>query len=331
MSFADGFSSLFPFINALFCGVLVGALLSWVELFLLAGDNRFMRFYKILALRTLIYSFGIPTILFSVFITSRAVDQQKSVIAIFYSEEFQKFLSSDDFLNAIVYVFVAAFIVSFTLQIARKMGQRVFTSFVLGKYYHPKKVDRLFLFVRLSNSEEIIDKNGRLKFHQLIKELTYLLADPVLLYQGVIHHYVDDDVVIYWNLKAGLKNANVIRFFKEFKSLIRERRDDLYEHYGVLPKFHAAAHLGEVVQGEIGELKSEIAFYGDVMNTTSRILSECVKSDQEILVSEEVQSKIELPQIWKWISHGTVHLEGKLKATEIYTVKAGNLPQGIPV
>jgi len=40
------------------------------------------------------------------------------------------------------------------------------------------------------------------------------------------------------------------------------------EKYDILPSFKAGMHLGEATVGEIGVIKKDIVFSGDVLNTT---------------------------------------------------------------
>ena len=46
-------------------------------------------------------------------------------------------------------------------------------------------------------------------------------------------------------------------------------------NFGLLPEFKAGFHLGKVTTGEIGVIKKEIIFTGDVLNTTARIQGLC--------------------------------------------------------
>jgi adenylate cyclase len=41
-----------------------------------------------------------------------------------------------------------------------------------------------------------------------------------------------------------------------------------------VPEFKGALHGGNVVVSEVGKYKSEIAYHGDVLNTTSRMLGQ---------------------------------------------------------
>ena len=64
--------------------------------------------------------------------------------------------------------------------------------------------------------------------------------------------------------------------------------------YLVIPGFKAGMHVGMATVGEIGILKKEIAFSGDVLNTTSRIQNECNKYNTDLLISEELLNMLEI-------------------------------------
>ena len=74
--------------------------------------------------------------------------------------------------------------------------------------------------------------------------------------------------------------------------------------------------------GEIGQIKREIAFSGDVLNTTSRIQAKCNDLGVDILASEEF-SKINyaLPTGIKVEALGPKELKGKAEAMELVTFR----------
>jgi adenylate cyclase len=64
--------------------------------------------------------------------------------------------------------------------------------------------------------------------------------------------------------------------------------------YGVIPEFKAGIHFGSVIRAQIGDLKKEIIFNGDVLNTTARIQSMCNELGKKLLVSEELFNHLEI-------------------------------------
>jgi adenylate cyclase len=85
-----------------------------------------------------------------------------------------------------------------------------------------------------------------------------------------------------------------------------------------------------VIVTEIGQIKKDIAYHGDVLNTTDRIQSQCNVYGKNLLISEK------LTHYWaageRQQSHfifqpiGTVGLKGKELPVTIYSVETS--PEG---
>lgn len=92
-------------------------------------------------------------------------------------------------------------------------------------------------------------------------------------------------------------------------------------NYGVGPVFKAGLHYGHVMAGEIGVVKREIAFSGDVLNTTARIQDKCNELGEDILASKLLIDKLNLrndgfrPQ-----EIGDMELRGKKEPVTLFTV-----------
>ena len=319
--FSDGFTSLFPYTNGIVSGLLIAMFIAWVELELLSGKKRFLRFYSILLIRTALYGLAIPIIIFLILVISRMIRYDLSFNGVLSSSEFQNYVYNQDFNVAIAYSIILSLIASFIYQMSRKMGQGVLFSFITGRFYHPVKDHKVFMFVKIENSTRVIRGAGRLNFHQFLKDVTYHIAPPILVHRGVIHHYVEDEIVIYWDQKNAYNKAHCIRAYFSIISRFEGLKEDYFRKYGFVPQFQAAVHSGEVIQGEIGEVKSEIAFYGDPVNTTSRILGQCGQMGKAILVSQEIKNNIRLPLIYDWADCGGLTLKGKGQKIHLYSVQ----------
>ncbi|MEO5889487.1 MAG: adenylate/guanylate cyclase domain-containing protein, partial [Ferruginibacter sp.] len=90
--------------------------------------------------------------------------------------------------------------------------------------------------------------------------------------------------------------------------------------FGFLPAFKAGLHYGMVTAGEIGSLKKEIIFTGDVLNTSARIQGLCNQYDADLLVSEDLAKILRLPDQYKIISVGENLLKGRVKTMEIFAI-----------
>ena len=75
-----------------------------------------------------------------------------------------------------------------------------------------------------------------------------------------------------------------------------------------------------VTAGEIGSLKKEIIFTGDVLNTAARIQGLCNHFNADLLVSEDLNKIFRLPENYVLQSVGENLLKGRSKTMEIFAV-----------
>lgn len=207
------------------------------------------------------------------------------------------------------------------LQVNDKYGPGVFTSFLLGRYFHPKREERIFMFLDLRSSTSIAEKLGEARYFNFIKEVFENVTPSILNARGEIYQYVGDEIVISWKTQKGAENANCIRYFLNIQHSLNRRADHYLEKYGVVPEFKAGLHYGDVMAGEVGVVKREIAFSGDVLNTTARIQSKCNELGVNILLSKFLLDKLRLsPDTFapKWM--GDIDLRGKEHSLSLYTV-----------
>src|SRR4030095_2713370 len=131
--------------------------------------------------------------------------------------------------------------------------------------------ERIFMFLDMRSSTTIAENIGHVKFFQMLSECYSDLSEPITMHSGEIYQYVGDEVIVSWKLKKGLKNNNCIQCFFAMKAVIKKQIEKYNEKFGVLPEFKAGFHFGKMITGEIGVIKKEIDFTGDVLNTTARI------------------------------------------------------------
>ena len=93
--------------------------------------------------------------------------------------------------------------------------------------------------------------------------------------------------------------------------------------YGVVPQFKAGLHCGRVTVAEIGNIKRDIAYHGDVLNTASRIQSICNEYKERLLVSGALLGKAGDLNGYKVESIGNVQLKGKQKIIDVHAVREG--------
>jgi adenylate cyclase len=101
---------------------------------------------------------------------------------------------------------------------------------------------------------------------------------------------------------------------------LESKKDEFLKTYGVIPKFKAGISLGRVTVAEVGELKTEIAYHGDVLNTTARIEGYCNTFSKALLASESLVKALEnSSQQFSFQYLAEVELRGKEGTYAIYS------------
>jgi adenylate cyclase len=177
------------------------------------------------------------------------------------------------------------------------------------------------MFLDLAGSTAIAERIGNVAFHSLLNDFFCDISRPIMDGKGDIYKYVGDEAIITWPAK-GSGQSPVAAFFA-IRDAIDLRADDYAKLYGEVPRFRAGLHFGEVIVGEMGLYKTEIALLGDVMNTASRIQSQCRPLGADFLASSDAMAAIgDLSGGYRSLSRGKCELRGKENAMELYELNS---------
>ena len=221
-------------------------------------------------------------------------------------------MASRTFKNIIIWSFIVA-ITQLFLQVNSKFGQESFWNIIRGKYNTPKEEKRIFMFLDLNSSTAIAEQLGDETYHAFLKDFFADITNPILENIGEIYQYVGDEVVIAWNYEDGKKDLHCLKCFFDMKLHIQKRKEKYLRQYGVIPSFKAGIHCGKVIAGEVGIIKRDITYSGDVLNTTSRILNKCGEFNEEIIASAELLSEVSFIKDYITRPLGAIKLKGKEK------------------
>ena len=207
------------------------------------------------------------------------------------------------------------------LQVNDKYGPGVFSDFLMGRYFRPKREERIFMFLDLRSSTSIAEELGEEKYFVFLNEVFKYATSSILACKGEIYQYVGDEIVISWQMNKGMENANCVRCFLAIQNALQQKAAYFQKNYGHTPEFKAGLHYGFVMAGEIGIVKRDIAFSGDVLNTTARIQSKCNDLGVNILLSQYLLDKLPLAhQAITPVKIGDMILRGKQQKIVLYTL-----------
>ncbi len=202
-----------------------------------------------------------------------------------------------------------------------KYGPGVFKDFLLGKYFQPKREERIFMFMDLRSSTAIAEEIGEARYFNFLRDVFEYATPSVLQNKGEIYQYVGDEMVVTWPIEKGVVDANCIKCFFDIQESLNKYKDYFKKEYGRIPEFKAGLHYGHVMTGEIGVVKRDIAFSGDVLNTTSRIQEMCNEYGVNILISKYLMDRINnFIKGFNIREIGEVALKGKQQSVVLFTV-----------
>ncbi|MEQ8925367.1 MAG: adenylate/guanylate cyclase domain-containing protein [Fulvivirga sp.] len=305
----------------IFVGTLVlGAIVGLIETFGFNGFFKNRSFGIKILLKSLLYLILIVLFLVVLSFISTASYFNTSPLDKLVISSVWRFVLNPTFITIVLYIGVMFIIVLFFAEIRNNLGMFVFANFVRGKYHKPRVEERIFMFMDMKSSTTIAENLGHIKYYELLNRYYSDMSDAIINTYGEIYQYVGDEVIITWPLEAGLKNNNCIRCFYEIKLAIENKSEKYMDDFGLIPKFKAAIHCGTVTTGEIGKLKKEIVFSGDVLNTTSRIQECCNEYHAELLVSGTLLEHLPNISTIDSTELGKLELRGKKSKVIIHKV-----------
>ncbi|WP_370476590.1 adenylate/guanylate cyclase domain-containing protein [Tamlana flava] len=269
--------------------------------------------------KTFIYASFLALIVFITFPIAASLELKTSVWDEAVWQKFFTFLKSLTFWSTALQLAISLLASLFYAEISDNMGHGVLLNFLTGKYHKPKEETRIFMFLDMKASTSMAERLGHIKYFGLLNAYYRDLSEPIIEHSGEIYQYVGDEIVVSWHFKKGIKNNNCIRCFEGMKASLKKLEAWYQNKFGEVPIFKAGFHMGKVTTGEIGSIKKDIIFTGDVLNTTARIQALCNSYGVEVLISELLVNALNLGTGYSLKSLGKQELRGKTKSLVLYT------------
>ncbi|MDH3244565.1 MAG: adenylate/guanylate cyclase domain-containing protein [Saprospiraceae bacterium] len=289
------FGNPYAIVNGLVIGLLGSLYIVIIELYLVNPHNRRIGFLTRWFRKTATYTVFLSFLILFVLTASRSIELGMNYSDYLQSDHFAKLIFQEDIHIIFLYTLFLSAAIIFVNQLSRKMGQGVLWNFITGHYHRPRNEHRIFMFLDLKDSTRWAERLGDEKFSNLLNDFFYDITPAIIATEGIIYRYVGDEVVVSWHTAQGIRNANCIRASFLANLAIKRRREYYLGEYGFAPEFRTGLHCGTVVVGEVGEVKSQIAFVGDVLYLGSAIESDCKAQGVDNLISQDLIQQISLP------------------------------------
>ena len=199
--------------GSLFTGILAGLLGGSMIVFLYEKWLRTKTYGRMLFLIFLSFSaaFFIVSISAATFFYTLQLGLPLSDSKI-YNEAFQQLFKLETVFSYFFWLTIVL-ITTVVFQINDKYGPGVFKDFLLGKYFHPRKEERIFMFFDMRSSTTIAEKLGEEKYFNLVRELFSDATMPIVYSKGEIYQYVGDEIVISWKMENGIEQSQLSKLF----------------------------------------------------------------------------------------------------------------------
>ncbi|WP_111308055.1 adenylate/guanylate cyclase domain-containing protein [Confluentibacter sediminis] len=219
-----------------------------------------------------------------------------------------------------IYSVLINFLIDFFLLMIKNLGPEYFFNLIRGKYYRPREENRIFMFLDLASSTTIAERIGHIAYSSLLQDCFRELTPLLLKNNASIYQYVGDEAVITWKINKNTNRGQCMDLFFSFQERLQQKKDYFLQKYNTAPFFRSSINEGRIVMSTVGEIKTEIVYHGDVLNTAARIQSLCKTYNSELLISENFYQNIKEEKIYKFKCFNNISLIGKNEKINIYNV-----------
>lgn len=232
-----------------------------------------------------------------------------------------EFLFNSTILFFVVILFVGGYVYQLINTLLHQIGYAPLWRIMSGYYQKPREEELIFMFLDLQSSTTFAEKLGHKKYSYFIQDCFKCVSASLLATRGRVYQFVGDEVVITWDAGKRKCYKRAVDFFYLYEEALRKRKEYFDEEYGLTPVFTASLNVGKVMAAEVGEIKRELAFHGDVLNTAARIQKQCKRYRKQILVTREFAAGlVKSTKIYKTRYVDIVKFFGKNRSVKIYEV-----------
>ncbi len=233
----------------------------------------------------------------------------------------KEFLFNSTSLFFLIVILIASYVYQLLYTIIHQNGYSPIGKILMGYYQKPREENLIFVFLDLQSSSKFAEILGHKKYSYFIQDCFRFLSNPIIISRGRIYQFVGDEVVVTWNANKLKNYKRSVDFFYLFEEELLKQKEYFETKYGLQPIFTASMNTGKVMAAEVGEIKKELAFHGDVLNTAARIQKQCKTYKKNILVTRNFASQlINAKTEYKLRYVDIVKFLGKERVAKIYEV-----------
>lgn len=225
------------------------------------------------------------------------------------------------FRTSIVFSIGMAVLANLVFEMGGLLGYGTLKGLLTGRYVQPKREQRAFLLIDMMDSTGLAERLGPIRFHELLNEFFRDVSDAALESRAEIHKYVGDEAILTWTAGKAVADGDCLACPFIARGIITANSERYRRRFGAVPEFRASLHCGEIVAGEIGDARREIAYVGDTLNVAARLLEAAKARGRDILVSADLLNSMALPPDLRAEPLPTLTIRGRNAPLEIFALE----------
>lgn len=218
----------------------------------------------------------------------------------------------------ILYCLIMHFFIHLLLTFRRRLGKNYFLSLLRGNYMVPVIEYRIFMFLDMYSSTSTAETVGHYNYSLLLQECFNDLSEILVDFDAEVYQYVGDEAVLTWKVTPGFDRLQCIQMYEAFQERLSQKEKIYTNRFSIFPRFKAAVNEGLVTVAEIGQVKTEIAYHGDVLSTASRVQALCNDHSSDFLITDTFFEQLDITLQNSFLAVETKLLRGKKKKVTIY-------------
>jgi len=314
--FLDYVNTKYAKIEILLQGVSFGLMFGVITLFTNKEYIRKKSIGTIVLIKTVLYILAIiisQYFVYAIYITFNIVS--KDILL-----EMQNQLDYRFLLAMSIYFFMVILLINTVLVFYHKLGYGELINIITGKYRKPKQEYRVFMLLDMKDSTKNAEMLGNSKYSQLIQNCIHDLTDLIILYKANVYQYVGDEIALTWNVDISNSRINAIKLFFAFQQTLQSKSDQYMKKYSIVPEFKAGVDEGMVTVTEVGDIKRDLAYHGEVLHTAARLEKMCNNLGNKILITNELRENIDITKGFDVVYMGDHLLRGKTLKEKVYGI-----------
>ncbi|OMH31791.1 adenylate/guanylate cyclase domain-containing protein [Motiliproteus sp. MSK22-1] len=229
-------------------------------------------------------------------------------------------LQDKHFLRHLLFCFFVVLVINYQIRLAQFFGYRVLTNILLGRYNNPKHENKIFMFMDIKDSTRLTETIGDYAAQNMISSFFFDISSIIVRNGGEIHRYIGDEVVVIWDYNEHGINVDYLRCLSDINDYVNSKKSYYQKKYGAFPEYRVGMHAGKVIASEVGDHKREIVYFGDTINTASRIQKACKEVEKDFLISKELLNRSQIPSDMCSQYIGRLPLAGKKSLLDVFSL-----------